>query len=461
MFFENFIERSKTMELTKVLSQEYADLWQTCTNNPDYRELDWYIGKIKGNQTRYKQIEVKTGVPWYVVAVIHGMESSFDFDCHLHNGDPLSERTIECPAGRPTNGSPPFTWEDSAIDALKYDGALEVRIWNVPTIFFFLEGYNGWGYRIGKGRATTPTCRSAYIYSASNHYEKGKYVADGKFDRNAVSAQVGCMAQLKALENEGLIKIPLPSVQQIVATEVGSIAAWQHILNGCGYCPVLEINGQMDLATVAMTKKFQKDLALQETGAVDIGTWQAGFKHKKMRGWTNSVPEIFNPERITGHVVNDNQVTGRLHDYYSKGHNYERVYVEVMDFYGSTHNACVAFASTALRQSGYDIERIQSHPEPDIWHDSWLITKDLSDYLVSHNWVKYDDAKLLQPGDVVFTDDGGYGDFCPAHVYVFSSWHDSAKTLAWVIDNQDFTHIRNIYIEGEYNFTPFWYFLRP
>jgi Putative peptidoglycan binding domain len=390
------------------------------------------------------------------------MEASFDFNCHLHNGDPLSERTIEGPAGRPEKGNPPFTWEESAIDALKYDGALEIRNWSLPTIFFFLEKYNGWGYREGKGRATTPPCRSAYIYSGSNHYEKGKYVDNSKFDPDAVSAQVGCMAQLKELENKGMISLPLPSDQKIGAADIGSIAAWQHILNGCGYYPVLEINGEMDQATIAMTKKFQVDLGLQQSGAVDISTWQAGFNHRKIPGWTDLVPDIFNPNRVTGDRSNNvSQITIQLHDYYSQEHNYYKVYDEVMDWYGTTHNACAAFASTALRQSGYVIERIQSHPAPDIWHDTCLITKDLSDYLVEHHWVKYSDASLLQPGDVVFSDDGGYGDGIPEHVYIFSGWHDSDKTCAWVIDNQDFTHIRNIYEGGGgYNFTPFWYFLR-
>jgi hypothetical protein len=40
---------------------------------------------------------------------------------------------------------------------------------------------------------------------------------------------------------------------------VGSVRAWQHILNGCGYQPMLVLNGHLDEATTSSTKTFQKD----------------------------------------------------------------------------------------------------------------------------------------------------------------------------------------------------------
>jgi peptidoglycan hydrolase-like protein with peptidoglycan-binding domain len=66
---------------------------------------------------------------------------------------------------------------------------------------------------------------------------------------------------------------------------VGSVAAWQHLLNGCGYTPALRITGKMDEDTVKTTKKFQKDGGLEQTGEVDLKTWQAGLKHKKLDIW--------------------------------------------------------------------------------------------------------------------------------------------------------------------------------
>ena len=47
-------------------------------------------------------------------------------------------------------GSPPFTWEESAIDALNYEGFSDWNpsLWSDPTVIAFaMEVYNGLGYR--------------------------------------------------------------------------------------------------------------------------------------------------------------------------------------------------------------------------------------------------------------------------------------------------------------------------
>ena len=36
-------------------------------------------------------------------------------------------------------GKPPFTWEQSAIDALQFDGLTTVTTWTLPIILFKLE----------------------------------------------------------------------------------------------------------------------------------------------------------------------------------------------------------------------------------------------------------------------------------------------------------------------------------
>src|SRR5262249_22752375 len=132
---------------------------------------------------------------------IHSLEGSLNFNTHLHNGDPLKARTVNEPAGRPKEGSPPFTFEESAIDALAFD---KVAVNLEPTfagICFKLEGFNGFGYR-GKG-INTP-----YLWSFSNQYTKGKFVGDRKFDPNAVSRQCGAavilrrLVEMKAIEFE-------------------------------------------------------------------------------------------------------------------------------------------------------------------------------------------------------------------------------------------------------------------
>ena len=75
-------------------------------------------------------------------------------------------------------------------------------------------------------------------------------------------------------------------------TAVGSVAAWQNILNGSGFNPVLIITGYMDDATAAATKAFQKDVAFPETGEVDQKTWEAGLSYAKLHDWSEVTPQI-------------------------------------------------------------------------------------------------------------------------------------------------------------------------
>lgn len=141
-------------------------------------------------------------IPWYFIACVHYMECSFSFNKHLHNGDPLSGYTVQVPANRPKVGhGPPFTFEESAVDALKLMKYDKVTNWSLPFILQKLEGYNGFGY--SKKGIHTP-----YLWSFSNQYVKGKYVKDGVFDADAVSQQMGAAVILKRMEDRALISIP-------------------------------------------------------------------------------------------------------------------------------------------------------------------------------------------------------------------------------------------------------------
>ena len=71
-------------------------------------------------------------------------------------------------------------------------------------------------------------------------------------------------------------------------------------------------------------------------------------------------------------------------------------------------------------------------------------------------WRRIADAAALRPGDVVFTREAAY----PWHTYVFVRWRARARRMAWVIDNQGFTHVRAVMGSGQGNWTPFAYALR-
>lgn len=141
-------------------------------------------------------------IPWFFIACVHYLECSFSFNKHLHNGDPLTGYTVQVPSGRPKVGHPPpFTFEESAVDALRYMNFDKVRNWILPFVLRKLEAYNGFGYFKYK------KINSPYLWSFSGHYTKGKYVKDGKFDAEAVSQQMGAAVILKRMEERGLIYI--------------------------------------------------------------------------------------------------------------------------------------------------------------------------------------------------------------------------------------------------------------
>lgn len=180
------------VELTPDLRAEYARLFATCeTTRHDTVRVTW--ARILSDRGVYEITgDLAGGVPWFVVGVLHTMESSGSFRKHLHNGDPLTDRTVHVPRGRPAKGTPPFSWSDSAVDALRLE-ALDIwRDWSLEGTLYRLELWNGFGYR-----RSHPEVLSPYLWGASNHYSAGKYVADGKFDSQAVSAQVGAAVLLK------------------------------------------------------------------------------------------------------------------------------------------------------------------------------------------------------------------------------------------------------------------------
>jgi len=144
---------------------------------------------IRSHKARYEPVLPSC---WQFLGIIHYMEGSCNFTKHPHNGDPLTSRTKLVPSGRPKNGTPPFTWEESAKDLCVLKGYDTINTWNIELLLFKLEANNGFGYR-RKG-INTP-----YLWSFTNHYKKGKYVADGKYSTEAISKQVGAAILLKLL----------------------------------------------------------------------------------------------------------------------------------------------------------------------------------------------------------------------------------------------------------------------
>jgi lysozyme family protein len=197
--------------LTAQRRSGYELLYESCLVRPKRRAaVDQLVARITANKARYNKVGKALGIPWYVVGIIHSLEAGGDFSRHLHNGDPLTARTTHVPAGRPPTGKPPFTWEQSATDALRHQGMAAWKDWSIPGTLYELEGYNGFGYRDHH-----PNVPSPYLWSFSNHYTRGKYVADGRFSPTAVSQQVGAALLLKQLlgSQNGRVAVQAPRLR--------------------------------------------------------------------------------------------------------------------------------------------------------------------------------------------------------------------------------------------------------
>lgn len=141
-------------------------------------------------KAQYLAVEAATGVPWPFIAVAHEREASQNWNTQLGQGDPLHSKSIHVPAGR----GPFNTWKEGAIDALVSCAPYAARNkdWSIGGTLTKLEEYNGLGYA-ARGRP------SPYVWSGTNQYVSGKYIADGVYSASTVDSQLGCAGLLMAM----------------------------------------------------------------------------------------------------------------------------------------------------------------------------------------------------------------------------------------------------------------------
>lgn len=146
--------------------------------------------RLVAAKARYQAVSAKTGVPWFVIAVIHMRESSQSWSRSLAQGDPWNQVSVRVPRGR----GPFKSWEEAAIDALVkcHPYLARRKDWSLGGTLQALEEYNGIGYAL-KGRP------SPYVWAGTNQYAAGKYVADGRYDPSHVDTQPGCAAMILAM----------------------------------------------------------------------------------------------------------------------------------------------------------------------------------------------------------------------------------------------------------------------
>ncbi|MGO8397909.1 hypothetical protein ACC783_06015 [Rhizobium ruizarguesonis] len=180
---------------------DYLRLFRGCRTRPEFAgTVNWYIQTISRYSPQYKEVSSVTSIPWYFIAIVHALEASFNFRAHLHNGDPLSQRTVHVPKNKPDQWLPPSDWKSSAVDALTQQGFTGKSDWGLERMLYRWEAFNGFGYR-------TKGVNSPYLWSFSSNYTSGKYKSDGNYDDKVVSKQCGAAVMLKGLVNAGLVTL--------------------------------------------------------------------------------------------------------------------------------------------------------------------------------------------------------------------------------------------------------------
>ena len=174
----------------------YQKLWDTMQVSETWMTKARAVAmRIVDSQAKYAAAVVGTEAPWWFVGVAHMMEGGLDFGKHLHNGDPLSARTVRHPAGRPAViVGLPIDWVYSAKDAIVYERLDRVTDWSLPSVLYNWHRYNGIANEYKARKIPTP-----YLWSGTQHYVKGKYTSDHVFDPEAVSQQIGAAVILRAL----------------------------------------------------------------------------------------------------------------------------------------------------------------------------------------------------------------------------------------------------------------------
>lgn len=146
-------------------------------------------------------------VPWWFIAIVGEREYGGPprWDRQLGQGDRLDQVSHNDPAGRgpflnhPDDVTPGYdAWTRCALDAL-IDCAPHAAHWTDWTpggTMTIWEEYNGLGY-------AAHGVPSAYVWSGTDQYVSGKYVADHDYRPGVIDVQEGCapiLARMMAID---------------------------------------------------------------------------------------------------------------------------------------------------------------------------------------------------------------------------------------------------------------------
>lgn len=244
------------MQFTSAIAASYAASWSAMKVVPSrLPQLESIANKIIANRAPYEEVQAELGIPWWWIAIINERESSGNLSTYLGNGEPLNRVTQLVPRGR----GPFSSWKEGAVDALKLQGLDKWKDWSIEGSLYQAEAYNGWGY-LGK-------TNSPYIWSWTDRYTQGKYVADGRYSASTVDPQPGFAAILWQLVQMGAVSMP----EHTKPPEPSPDVKWvQSALNKLG--ANLAVDGFAGVQTTAAIKSFQEEHDLAPDGIVGSAT---------------------------------------------------------------------------------------------------------------------------------------------------------------------------------------------
>jgi lysozyme family protein len=231
------------------LIKQNQSRWSDCQITPSRKVEVMLVARrlvAEYAKNQYLALEKATGVPWFIVAVIHEREADQNWACSLAQGDRWNRVSTHVPRGR----GPFKSFFDAGVDSLVKcpPFASRWKDWTPGGALTLTVLYNGTGYEDFHHEA------SPYVWGATNHEEWGKYVGDGVYNAHVWDTQLGCAAMLLGMiELDPSIKFadsPQPATQNPFDT------LWvQQQLNKIGYNLVADgINGTKTFLAI---KDFQ------------------------------------------------------------------------------------------------------------------------------------------------------------------------------------------------------------
>lgn len=175
-------------ELYEKHQKELEKTQPTKLGREQQADLNAFQNNYEANKSRYEAVGKEADMPPQLVAAIHWRESSGNFGKYLHQGDPLGAPAKRVPTNIPVFGKD--EWDKAAVHALKMKSKCKDELGiNKDTqdrakMAAFAERYNGMGYS-NKG------VPSPYVYSGTDSYTSGKYIADHVYSADTVDQQLG------------------------------------------------------------------------------------------------------------------------------------------------------------------------------------------------------------------------------------------------------------------------------